>query len=516
MNQTSVEAADFYPSRDDRRFFGHPLALATLFFAEMWERFSYYGMRALLILFMTASVENGGLGFDTAKAATLYGLYTALAYLSGLPGGWVADKLIGQRKAVFLGGIVIMAGHISLALHGLTAFYAGLILVIIGTGLLKPNMSSLVGSLYSPEDTRRDAGFSVYYMGVNLGAMLAPLACGYLAQSEGFKAWLSQSGFNPVNSWHWGFGAAAVGMGFGLIQFAMGWKNLGRAGEAPSPAAEDAAALRRRLGIWSGGGLLAFVLFAVLSTMGVLTDPIGLLSKILGVALIALPALFFWQVFQSSDYTLDEKKRMSVVGILFFFTALFWASFEQAGSSFNLFADRFTANEILGFSFPSSWFQSVNSVFIIILAPLFSVLWVKLGPKEPSSPGKFVYGLFFVSLGFLIMSGAAMASGPEGLRVSPMWLLSVYLVHTIGELCISPVGLSLVTKLAPLRAVSQLMAIWFTGSALGNFIGGHIAALFETFALPTLFGAIFGTTLLATLALAALIPTIRRLMGTVH
>lgn len=500
----------------DTAFLGHPRGLATLFFTEMWERFSYYGMRALLVLYMTTPKSLGGLEFDVPTAGAIYGLYTSLAYMTAVPGGVIADRFLGLRKAVLVGGVIIMAGHISMAIPSLPNFFLGLGLVIIGTGLLKPNISSMVGGLYPESDQRRDGGFSIFYMGINLGAMFAPLVCGYLAQDKGFQERLAGMGFDPTHSWHWGFGAAAVGMGLGLVQYFFGGKYLGSVGLHPEVVTDESAHGRLRM-IFVAGGIATLVLvgtLAVLANNGSIS--IGGISNGAGVLLLMLPIAYFAYVLTRPEWTDAERKRIGVVSILFFFSMLFWSAFEQAGSSLTLFADRFTRTEFLGYSFPSSWFQSVNSIFIIALAPVFSIVWVKLGDKEPSSPAKFSIGLFFVGLGFLAVAAAASLSGAEGLKVSPMWLVLVYLLHTIGELCLSPVGLSMVTKLAPARAVGQLMGVWFLSISLGNYVGGRVAGLFETFPLPQLFGAVFLTTAAAAGALALMKPKVRSLMGGVN
>lgn len=514
----TANAVSTAPSGYDTAFFGHPRGLATLFFTELWERFSYYGMRALLVLYMTAPLDMGGLGFSVAEAGGIYGLYTAMVYLTAVPGGMIADNFLGQRRAVLYGGIIIALGHICMAFSGLPNFYLGLGLIIVGTGLLKPNISTMVGSLYAAQDKRRDGGFSIFYMGINLGGFFAPLACGFLAQDKGFQAWLKGVGFDPTHSWHWGFAAAAVGMMLGIAQFLYGGKFLGEVGLEPAPTdnPDARAALKRKLQGGTGLLLAGIALLIGLSVTGIYAVSVEQLSAAFGTIMLVIVVAYFAQVLRQPDWSDVERKRIGVVAVLFVFSALFWSAFEQAGSSFNLFADRLVNNEFLGFSFPSSWFQSVNSIFIIVLAPAFAVLWVKLGDKEPSSPAKFAYGLLFVGLGFAVVAVAAMISGPDAVKVSPMWLVSVYLLHTIGELCLSPVGLSLVTKLAPARAVGQLMGVWFMSISLGNYMGGQIAGLFEQFPLPQLFGAVFGTTILATLILALLVKPIRGLMGGVH
>jgi POT family proton-dependent oligopeptide transporter len=463
---------------------GHPSGLTTLFFTEFWERFSFYGMRALLILFMTATAANGGLGLDTATAAAIYGFYTSAVYFMGIPGGWIADRLLGQRNAVLYGGILIAMGHYSMALNMKPTFYAGLVLIVLGTGLLKPNISSIVGQLYAPGDKRRDAGFSIFYMGINMGAFLSPLVCGYLGQRVG---------------WHWGFGAAGVGMTLGLVQYVVGGSRLGKAGVLSSKPA-DAGKL------WGGVIVATLVVTATFYFLWDYRDFV-LLAGTIGV--------FWWLLRQGKGA--QERKRIWAIIAFFVFAMLFWAGFEQAGSSLTLFAERFTQNAVAGQEFPSSFFQSVNPLLIISLAPVFAMLWMRLGKAEPSSPAKFVFGLAFLSLGFMVIAGAAAISAQAGgARVSPMWLIVLYLCHTIGELCLSPVGLSTVTKLAPERLVGSMMGVWFLASSLGNFVGGRIAGLFETFPLPKIFGAVAMTTGASAILLLFLVKPIRNLMSGVR
>ena len=500
---------------NEKGWFGHPKGLSTLFFTEMWERFSYYGMRALLLLFMTAPAAAGGFGWDAAKAGPIYGLYTAMVYLTALPGGWIADRILGQRRSVLIGGIVIAAGHVCLMFHGLPNFYLGLVLITIGTGLLKPNISTMVGSLYTPEDRRRDAGFSIFYMGINLGAFLAPLVCGYLAQHADFQARLAGWGLDPRTSWHWGFGAAAVGMTLGVIQYVLGGRRLGEAG-LRAPGGGDPKAIR---GMWIGLGVFAGILalLALLHRAGIFLVTIEGITKVVGYSLVVVPFLYFGLLFAQGGWTPVEKKRLLAIFAFFIFAALFWSAFEQAGSTLNLFAERFTHERFLGIEFPASWYQSLNSLFIIFpLAPFFAWLWLRLREKEPSSPAKFGLGLLFVGLGFAVMIYAARLSGVEGARVSGWWLTATYFLHTVGELCLSPVGLSTMTKLAPARINSQMMGIWFLASSVGNFVGGQVAGFFETFPLPKLFGAVFLVCMAVTLLIVALIRPVRRLMGGVH
>jgi proton-dependent oligopeptide transporter, POT family len=484
----------------DTSFFGHPRGLQTLFFTEMWERFSYYGMRAILLLYMTAAVTAGGMGLSAADGAAIYGAYTAGVYMAAIPGGFVADRLLGLRRAVLVGGILIALGHFFLAFGIETIFYLGLAFIVAGTGLLKPNISAIVGTLYSPEDQRRDAAFSIFYMGINTGAFISPLICGWLAQSETFRGILQSMGRRPEDAWHWGFGAAGVGMTLGVIQYVLGGKRLG---DTPvvHPAANPAL-------LWAKfAGSCALVI-------GVLY---GLWDYRDWLVLIGTFAFAAWFVSQNEPGV--ERQRAWAVMILFVFASLFWAGFEQAGSSLNLFGDRFTRNEIFGMSFPSSFHQSTNSVFLILLAPVFAWIWIYLARtgKEPSSPAKFALGLFFVGAGFAVVAIAARVSAAGGdALVSPMWLTVVYLLHTIGELLLSPVGLSTMTKLAPARLAGSIMGVWFMATSVGNFVGGRVAGQFETFPLPSLFGAVCLTTVAASLLCLALTPTIKKLMSGVN
>jgi POT family proton-dependent oligopeptide transporter len=486
------------PAALDRAFFGHPKGLSTLFFTEMWERFSYYGMRALLILFMTTATTAGGLGFDDATAGAVYGLYTSMVYMTALPGGWIADRFIGQRRAVFYGGILIASGHFSMAVPSISTFYLGLFLIVIGTGLLKGNVSVIVGQLYSQTDQRRDAGYSIFYMGINLGAFIAPLVCGKLGQEV---------------SWHLGFAAAGVGMVLGLIQYSLGAKYLGTAGLEPTPPASPEAHAELKLRSMLFGGIAGALLVGLGLGMylGVVPITAKQIADAAGVFLLALTAAFFGWLFFSGDWTPAERKRLYMIAVLFIAAALFWSVFEQAGSTLNLFADRSTRNSFLGFGFPSSWFQSLNSLFIIAFAPVFGWLWIRLASNEPSSPAKFSLGLLLVGAGFLILVPAARMS-EAGQLVSPMWLTATYLLHTFGELCLSPVGLSAMTKLAPARIVGLMMGVWFLATSVGNYIGGRVASVYEAFALPTLFGAVAAFGIGAGILLLLFVRPMRKLI----
>lgn len=448
------------PTTDHSGWMGHPRGLSTLFLTEMWERFSYYGMRAFLILYMTAPATAGGLGFADADAASIYGTYTGAAWGAAIIGGVVADRGLGQYRSVLLGGIIIALGHFALAFPALPFFYAGLTLIVVGTGLLKPNVSTLVGSLYEQDDARRDAGFSVFYMGINLGAFMGPLIAGYLAQRV---------------DWHVGFAAAGIGMTLGLIQYVLGKKRLQPA--LDRLAAGNAAARETSSTTPSASHAGA-------------TTP---------------------------GFTAQEWKRMGAIVVFFAFAALFWGAYEQAGSTLNLFADRYTRLSMFGFEFPSSWFQSVQPICVILLAPIFGWLWVRLGSREPSSPTKFALGLLFAGLAFLLLVPAgALAQSGEGLRVSPWWLIWAYFLSEIGELCLSPVGLSVVTKLSPTRIVGLMMGVWFLSNAVGNKLAGWTAGFISTMPLPTLFGTIAGVMLVSAFLLLLIVRPVRRLMGGVH
>jgi len=499
MAHANVPAA---PPASDAAFFGHPRGLATLFFTEMWERFSYYGMRALLILFMTASAAQGGLGFDVAKAGAIYGLYTSSVYIMSLPGGWLADRVFGQRRAVLYGGMLIAAGHYSMALPMVNTFYFGLVLIVLGTGLLKPNISAMVGALYAQGDVRRDAGFSIFYMGINLGAFTAPLICGWLGQRV---------------DWHLGFGLAGIGMTLGLVQYKLGARHLGEAGLHPTRPDTAEAAAKQRMQLRAGAAALLLIpatLIALSFSGAVAITAIGLADAFGAILLFTVIGAFGGVLFLGR-WSPEERKRLCVVLVLFLAAALFWSAFEQAGSTLNLFADRSTRNNVLSYEFPSSWYQSMNAMFLIALAPVFAWVWVRLGVRGPSVITKFVLALLAVGLSFAVMVGAATSSASVA-KVSPMWLTLTYLLHTVGELCLSPVGLSAMTKLTPARVAGLTMGLWFMSNSVGNYLGGRLAAFYESFSLPGLFGVVAIFSIGAGLVLALFIRPIVRLMGGVR
>ena len=495
----------------DRSFFGHPRGLSTLFFTEMWERFSYYGLRPLLVLFMTAALMDGGFGFERGQASAIVGIYAACVYLASLPGGWIADRLIGLRRAILIGAVLISLGHISVGLSSFLGtrvpFFLGLVLIVLGTGLLKPNISAIVGDLYPEGGARRDAGFSIFYMGINIGAFFGQLITGILGESVG---------------WHYGFGAAGVGMLLGLTIFVTrSSKTLGTLGLAPAkhpdPAVQAKQEQRGKLGVGIGLGLLLLVI--VLSATGAITlNPQAIAAQMTNV-LVGTAVVYFLYLFIAGGLNTDEKKRVGVIFVLFVFAAIFWSAFEQAPTSLNLFARDFTDRTVGGFEVPATWFQSVNSFFVILLAPFFAVLWIALGKrgKDPSSPIKFAFGLFFAGLGFLMMIVAAnevVASGGTA-RVSPWWLVGSYFLQTVGELALSPVGLSSMTKLAPRKFAGQMMGIWFLAASVGNLIGGRVGGHVDPEKLeemPILFTRTAWSLLIAAAILALLSVPIKRMM----
>ncbi|MEW5917893.1 MAG: peptide MFS transporter [Gemmatimonadota bacterium] len=498
------------PVPNERGLFGHPKGLALLFAVEMWERFSYYGMRALLVLYLV-----NGLGWTDGNASRLYGTYTSLVWLTPIIGGYLADRFLGTRRSMIIGALVITTGHFLLALQTMASFYAGHACVIIGTGFFKPNVSTQVGQLYKPGDRRRDAGFTIFYMGINLGATIAPIVCGYLGERIG---------------WHFGFGAAGVGMLFGLLLYLRFRAQL-LPGIGLPPTAEERAARQQieaagpnntRLGVigavvgalvvWLGGG-------ANVDIGGWIAGG-GWVQLILGVCVGAAMSI---SILGTSG---EERKRVIALFIVTFFVVFFWMAFEQAGSSMNIFADRYTNRAVGSFSIPASWFQSVNASFIILCAPLVAWLWRALAARnrEPSTSLKMVIGLFLVGLGFVFMalgSGAPDACvaqvGADAARdqcriASPMWLVVAYLMHSLGELAVSPVGLSYVTKIAPVRLVSMLMGVFFLSNAVANYLGGILAAQTENIATQKAFFSIpVVTSWAAALLMLALLPVLRNL-----
>ena len=482
------------PLAHDTSFFGHPRGLATLFFTEMWERYSYYGTRALLILYMTAGTQTGGLGFSVMKSGALYGFYTAMVYLLSLPGGWIADRIIGQQGGVLLGGILISAGNFCLAAPSLAIFYTGLGLLMIGTGFLKPNVSTIVGQLYGPQDKRRDSGFSIFYMGINIGAF-SPLIVGWVGEK--------------VN-WRLGFATSGIGMLIGVVQYLITRHYLGDAGHHPLSSGDPARdRAQKKNGMIAVAGLAAVLcLFGVLASNGTIHVTAEMISDALGWVLLAISAVVFgWMIF-SKGRSLEERKRAAAILVLFIASAIFWAAYEQAGSSLNLFAQRNTNRVVFGYQFPASWFQNVQPAFVLLLAPIYAWMWIRLGKREPSSPAKFSLGLLFVGLSFLVLVPAA-----TGMNVSPNWLNASYFLSVVGELCLSPVGLSAMTKLAPARAVGFVMGVWFLSLSIGDWLAGRAGSLFESMSLHKLFGISGILPIAAAAILALLVKPTKRLMS---
>jgi POT family proton-dependent oligopeptide transporter len=468
---------------NDKSFLGHPRALSTLFFTEIWERFSFYGMKAMLFLFIIAKVSEdsqSGLGIDEKTGGAIAGLYNSGVYLFALPGGWLADRLIGQRRAVLWGGIVIALGHFSMVATEVNIgfFYLGLLLIMIGTGLLKPNISIMVGDLYEGDKgARRDAGFSIFYMAINIGAFAAPLACGAVRQEFG---------------WHWAFGLAGIGMTIGVVWYLLDQKSLGTIGLHPKCTPEEQESSRKLAVISSlATAILMGILYALHASGIFVLTWIGV-AQFMGYFILVLVALFLGYVGFFTGLEWAETKKVLAIGILFVVMALFWSAFEQSSTSINVFVRDFTNRNLFGYLIPTEFLQAINPLFIIALSPVFAALWIRLGSKNlnPNIPLKFALGALQLSIAFLVLmfaaglaGGAAVDSGYSGEqgKVLPSWLCLTYLLFTTGELCISPVGLSTITKLAPEKFASQMMGIWFIAAALGNLIAGQVGGIIENF-----------------------------------
>lgn len=483
---------------DQRTLFGQPRALSTLFFTEMWERFSYYGMRAILVLYLIAPPDGatppgGGLGFSNADAAAIYGTYSSLIYLLPLVGGWVADRLTGPRRAVMAGGLIIAAGHFMMAVPTEALFWSGLLVIALGTGLLKPNVSAMVGDLYAPGDTRRDGGFSIFYMGINLGALLAPLVVGYIGEEI---------------SWHLGFAVAGVGMLLGVAQYAAGLKGLGEVGKAvPNPAT---SAEKRKAGVQTLLTLVAIVIVVVVDHLFFGFD-IADITVIFTIVVVGIAIVYFIRLFRQPQLTRPDKEKLRAFLYLFLAAVVFWAIYDQSGSTLNEFAAQFTDLDVGSMVIPISWLQSINPVFIIIFAPIFAALWTRLANRAPTTPAKFAIALFGVGLSFLIMIPPAIqAQGGEQSAV--WWLVAVYLVQTWSELLLSPNGLSVTTKLAPPGLLSQMLALWFLATAVGDSVGGQLVKLIDVLGWAGYFIACgIGTIILGGLFCLA-VPKIKGLM----
>ena len=437
----------------------HPRGLYTLFFTEMWERMSYYGMRGILVLFMTATILDGGLEIDAVSASAIYGIYSACVYLVALIGGWLADRHIGQQKAILYGGIVIMLGHFLLAFTNLQTFYLGLIFVVLGTGLLKPNISAIVGGLYEDDIEKKQSGFTIFYMSINIGSVLGFFVCGYLGENVG---------------WHYGFAAAGVGMALGLIQFLLTRKNLGSIGSVPSVILNKDTK-KKELKIFNFI-MISFFTVILLGLFGFIKfDPIPV-ANMLTIFILLIAVSYFLYLFTLGKLNVEERKKIILIMVLFFGAAFFWSGFDQAGSSFNIFAKEYTDRLVFGWEYPASWLQVLNPILVVILSPFMAYIWFFLGKRmlDPSLPFKFGLGLIFMAIGFLFIASGASIAIQEG-SAGAKWLLLTYLFHTIGELTLSPIGLAAISNLSPKRFVGQMMGIWFLASSLGAIIAGLLS-----------------------------------------
>ena len=517
------------PRDRDTAFFGHPKGLAALFFTEMWERFSYYGMRAFLIAYLAAPEDLGGRGMffinkdgeyeANAAAGAVLGVFGAAVYLLSLPGGWIADRFIGQRKAVFVGGIGIAIGNALLAWPDAgDLFYVGLVLIALGTGFLKPNISTIVGQLYTAEDKRRDSGYTIYYMGINIGATLAPLVCGYLAatamipgvaQTAGFRVWLENKGIDPNMCWHWAFGAAALGMVGGLIQYSMTQRWLGSAGKEPTIPSDPKRAARDRTVL----GVIVAAL-VVMALLVVFLEPSGdFIRDFTGIGL-ALGSIALFVGLYKSARDAGERRRIIAMIPLYLGAIGFFGIFEQAPTTLNTFAINYTADNLAGVYIPKAWYQSVNGFFIVALAPLFAYIWIRLAKanKEPTSVNKFAIGMVILALSFVVML-PSLPNVDAGIKVSPGYLIALYFLYTCAELCISPVGLSSMSKLAPQRLAGMVMGTWFLGTAIGVYLAGRASAISAGRGFDFLFVFLIIASVVMSLALFVTAPKIKRMMG---
>ena len=490
----------------ERTFFGHPRGLATLYGTEFFERFSYYGLRAQLILFVTLALTHGGLGLSAATAGAIYGLYTSSAYLMSVPGGWIADRLLGQRRCVIVGGVLISLGNFLLWVPGTALlFYFGLMIVAIGTGMLKPNASAMVGELYRGQPgARRDAAFSIFYMGINLGATIGAVLAGGIGETLGYR---------------WGFFTAGAAMLIGIAWFTLSGRWLGDVGHAPKDTSP--VECRRNVQLLIGAAIVLVLGVATVAS-GRIQVTAGDLASWSFALMVTLAVVFFGSVLLFGGLDATQRKRVWVIIVFFLCGALFFAGYEQAGSTLNLFARDLTDRSLFGGFFdshehPAAWYQSVPSAYVILLAPFFAWLWIALGRRnlDPSAPLKFGIGLAFLGLGFAVLIFAAKLIIADGGKVGPQWLLLTYLLHTFGELCLSPIGLSNVTKLAPPRYVSQMMGMWFLGTAMGNLaagliggrIGSDVATMPSEFLHMTMYGVGAGVVMML------LSPVFRHWMG---
>ncbi len=439
-------------------FFGHPIGLKTLFLTEMWERMSYYGMRALLVLYMTGAITgfNPGLGWSQVEAQAIYGIYVGLVYFIVVPGGWLADNILGHQKAVLIGAIIIALGHYTLAIPITQTFFLGLLLVVLGTGLLKGNISTIVGKLYDAgQDGKRDSGYTIFYMSINIGSTLGFLVCSFLGEKIG---------------WHWGFGAAGIGMTFGVIQFIKSRHLLGDAGAAPNDM-DDAK--RAKLINYSRVTLIGMFFVIAAGLLGFFTIDPRYFAEQFAYFLTIVAGLYFLYLFIFAGLTATERRNLILLFVLFVGAAAFWSGFDQSAGSLNIFARDYTDLSVAGYIIPVGWLQFFNPIFVVVFAPIFAGVWANLAARnlDPSLPIKFAIGLLFMGLSFVVMLVAvelAMKSSPVGMQ----WLVLTYLFQTWGELALSPIGLSAFSRYSPKKYVGQMFGLWFLASAIGGVLAG--------------------------------------------
>ncbi|MGG0665167.1 peptide MFS transporter [Viridibacillus arvi] len=490
-----ITKEDIVKSVPQKGFVGHPKGLSTLFFTEFWERFSYYGMRAILLYFMYYSLNDGGLGLDRTTANSIFAIYGSLVYMSGIIGGWIADRVLGTRRTVFYGGVLIMLGHICLAFPGgLTMLLISMVFIVMGTGLLKPNVSSIVGDIYAESDNRRDAGFSIFYMGINLGSFIAPLIVGTIGQKYSF---------------HLGFSVAAVGMFIGLVMYVITAKKyLGLAGkQINNPLTKDEFS---KLAIKT---IIGVAIVAVLAVIAYINDQLTINNVILFISIlgILIPTAFFVVMYRSPKTNAEEKSRVLAYIPMFIAAVMFWAIQEQGSNILGTYADSRTDLNLGPIKLESSWFQSLNPLFIITMAPLFAWIWMKLGTRQPSTPVKFSLALFFSGFSFIVMVIPAFLSGGTAL-VSPWWLVLSFFLVVIGELLISPVGLSVTTKLAPKAFSAQTMSLWFLTSAAAQAVNAQLVKIFDKISEVAYFGTIGTASVLLGIVMLVISPMISKKM----
>lgn len=498
-----VRAQAFAPGEDTSSVLAkvlgaHPRGLATLFFTEMWERFTYYGIQSILILFLVAASGRGGLGFNDQSASAIWGLYAGCTWLLSLLGGWIADRLIGGQLAVAYGGVLIMSGNALLAAGGTRLFFLGLMFNVLGVGLLKPNVSATVGELYPEGGSRRDAGFSIFYIGINIGSLLAPMIVPLVAQRYG---------------WHAGFGLPALGMLFGVLQFLATRRYLGQAGAAP-------ASTRPRSWLALGAFVALIAAVTALTLTGAVAVNAVMLSRLVSQVVGILMAAYLLYIVLFGGLAREERRRVFAMMALFAASTVFWMAYMQMFDSFTLFAQRYTDRHILGWTMPAGDLQTVDPFFVIALAPAFAALWVRLGRRDRdlSSPAKFAWGLLLMAAAMLVMYVAALQV-MRGSIVSPLWLTGTYLLTACGELCLSPVGLSSTTKLAPARFAGQTMGLWFLTIALGSFLAGELSSGYDAqhlATLPALYLKLFWWSAASGAAMWLITPPVKRLMAGVR